>query len=279
MMKKQDRRSGAEAGKSRVDVDHNRRVYAVLCSGTVDEDRALLAARQLCRQVSEMGYALLVDLEGARLELSEEAADPLLEETANPWQWKFRVALVGGEDPSTLRWLGFLAGVAPNYEVAARVFRDRGKAKEWAAAAAVDPLEGIAREGLRILVVDDEPDVRELSARTLTRAGFRVTTAGSGEEGLEAARRQVPDLILLDVVLGDMDGRDVCRKLRAMPSLADSYVALASGRRTEVGDQATGLEAGANGYIPRPLGNKELVARMEVLLLRRELDRRVGRDD
>ena len=259
---------------SHVDVDHRRRLYSLICEGEVDGPRALPATREAFHQASEMGYALLFDLRAARLELGLSDAPRLLETARNPWGWKFRVSLLS-EGEWNLEWLRFVEGIAPNAGVAARVFEDAAEAREWGTEAARDPLKGISREGIRILVVDDDPDILLTSSRSLERAGFQVSTAESGAECRDLALRDPPDLILLDVVLGDTDGREVCKELKAEARLSDTYIALASGIRTRLEDQKEGLASGADGYIPRPLGLRELVARVEILLLRRELDRSV----
>lgn len=115
-------------------------------------------------------------------------------------------------------------------------------------------------EQTTILVVDDEPAVVAATVRVLKSAGFEVLEATTGAECLEVARERRPDLVLLDVVLPDIDGREVCRELKADPALRLTFVVLASGKRKNADDRVAGLDIGADGYILRPIGNRELLA-------------------
>ena len=96
-------------------------------------------------------------------------------------------------------------------------------------------------ERAHILVVDDEPDPRRFTVRLLERAGYAVTEATTGGEGLCLARELRPDLILLDVVLPDLDGFEVCRRVKADPDLAHTLVILFSGKRVDSDQVAEGL--------------------------------------
>ncbi|HOT93299.1 MAG TPA: response regulator [Anaerolineae bacterium] len=116
---------------------------------------------------------------------------------------------------------------------------------------------------LKILIVDDNLEVRFATTRVLSGVGHRVLEAASGQAALETAVRENPDLILLDVALPDMDGFEVCRRLKAMPALNDTFVVMFSGVRTESEDRVKGLTSGADDYIVRPIGNRELLARIE----------------
>ncbi len=117
-----------------------------------------------------------------------------------------------------------------------------------------------------ILVVDDNPLVLRASGRILREAGYTVIEASSGAECLRLAREYTPDLILLDVVMDEPNGVEICRQLKADPALAHSFVILFSGIKTESNDQALGIEVGADGYITRPISNRELVARVQGML-------------
>lgn len=127
----------------------------------------------------------------------------------------------------------------------------------------------------RILVVDDDPQMLSVTSRVLQRAGYTVIEATTGNDGLRLAKERKPDLILLDVVLPDLDGLEVCRRVKADPALANSSVVLISGLRTATDSQAEGLETGADGYIARPISNRELLARVEALLRMRETERQL----
>jgi signal transduction histidine kinase/CheY-like chemotaxis protein len=116
-----------------------------------------------------------------------------------------------------------------------------------------------------VLIVDDDPLLRQATARLLTQAGHQVLEARNGEEGLALARKHEPDLILLDVVLPDIDGIQLCHDIKE-EGLEDTYVVLISAQKTTSASQALALELGADGYIARPLPNRELVARVEAFV-------------
>jgi len=118
----------------------------------------------------------------------------------------------------------------------------------------------------RIVVVDDDPNLLFATARILKSAGYEVTTAMGGAEGLEKIREMRPDLVLVDVVMPDIDGRTVCRRIKADPTLCGTYVILLSSMQTASSQQAEGLESGADGYIVRPVEKRELLARVASLL-------------
>ncbi len=115
---------------------------------------------------------------------------------------------------------------------------------------------------IRILVVDDDPDILNGTAHLLGNAGYTVDRAASGEVALAAVAAQPPDLVLLDRDLGGIDGLEVCRRIKQVPASADVLVVIASASSIATENQAEGLEAGADGYIARPIGNRELLARV-----------------
>ena len=115
---------------------------------------------------------------------------------------------------------------------------------------------------IRILVVDDDPDILNGTAHLLGNAGYTVDRAASGEVALAAVAAQPPDLVLLDRDLGGIDGLEVCRRIKQVPASADVRVVIASASSIATKNQAEGLEAGADGYIARPIGNRELLARV-----------------
>ncbi|HXF56384.1 MAG TPA: response regulator transcription factor [Actinomycetota bacterium] len=116
----------------------------------------------------------------------------------------------------------------------------------------------------RILLVEDDPSIREVTALGLSRAGFRVSTAWDGREGLERARREPFDLVILDVLLPSMDGFEVCRELRKESGVP----VLMLTARTDTVDVVVGLESGADDYVTKPFEMAELVARVRALLRR-----------
>jgi two-component system alkaline phosphatase synthesis response regulator PhoP len=115
-----------------------------------------------------------------------------------------------------------------------------------------------------ILVVDDEPKIVRLARDYLEKNGFRVVTAGDGPSALAMARREKPDLIVLDLLLPGMDGREVCRILRAESDVPIIMLTALS----EESDQIVGLEIGADDYIVKPFSPRALVARVRALLRR-----------
>lgn len=108
----------------------------------------------------------------------------------------------------------------------------------------------------RILVVDDDPEILKGTARLLEIAGYAVDRAATGEAALQAGRAGRPDLIVLDRCLPGLDGLEVCRRIKRDPAFAGILVAIASGKNGESTDQAEGLEAGADGYIARPIAKR-----------------------
>ena len=115
-----------------------------------------------------------------------------------------------------------------------------------------------------ILVVDDEPKIVRLTRDYFEKNGYRVVTAGDGQSALTTARREKPDLIILDLMLPGMDGREVCRILRRE---SDVPIIMLTALAEEV-DQVTGLEIGADDYITKPFSPRTLVARVRALLRR-----------
>ena len=115
-----------------------------------------------------------------------------------------------------------------------------------------------------ILVVDDEPKVARLARDYLEKNGFRVLTAADGQSALAIARREKPDLVILDLMLPQIDGREVCRILRRE---SDVPIIMLTALSEEI-DQVTGLEIGADDYITKPFSVRALVARVRALLRR-----------
>jgi two-component system phosphate regulon response regulator PhoB len=121
--------------------------------------------------------------------------------------------------------------------------------------------------GDRILVVDDEPDIIALVAYHLARSGYRVSTASSGAEALQAAREERPAMIILDLMLPELSGFEVLERLRADKSLADTPVLMLTARREEP-DRVQGLSLGADDYLVKPFSPQELVLRVRNILRR-----------
>ena len=121
--------------------------------------------------------------------------------------------------------------------------------------------------GERVLVVDDEPDIVALIAYHLVKAGYRVSTAATGPDALNAARQERPALIILDLMLPGMSGYDVLEQLRSQPATQDLAVLLLSARREEQ-DRIRGLSLGADDYLTKPFSPQELALRVGAILRR-----------
>ena len=126
-----------------------------------------------------------------------------------------------------------------------------------------EPKQGIG-QGRRVLVVDDEESVRELIKLYLSKEGFEVVQAGDGKEALRVNGEQHPDLIILDLMLPGMDGREVCRQIRSTSRVP---IIMLTARAEEV-DRIVGLELGADDYVVKPCSPRELVARVKAVLRR-----------
>lgn len=118
----------------------------------------------------------------------------------------------------------------------------------------------------RILLIDDDPHIRDVVRFALSREGFAVSEAENGAEGLDAAQRDRPDLIVLDVMMPEMDGTEVCRRLRRTSQVPVIFL---SSRDEEI-DRVLGLELGGDDYISKPFSPRELVARVKAVLRRLE---------
>jgi DNA-binding response OmpR family regulator len=131
----------------------------------------------------------------------------------------------------------------------------------------------VSKVGVRskILVVDDEPEAVELVEFNLEQAGFAVITAADGSEALNKARANSPSLIILDLMLPEIGGLEVCKLLRRDPAVAGIPIIMLTAKAAEI-DRVLGLELGADDYITKPFSPRELVLRVKKILQR-------GRDD
>ena len=117
----------------------------------------------------------------------------------------------------------------------------------------------------KILVVDDEPDAVELVSFNLKAAGFDVVTAADGVEALKRAKEHQPDLLVLDVMLPEVDGLEVCKIIRRDPSVAHIPIIMLTAKAAEI-DRVLGLELGADDYVTKPFSPRELVLRIRKIL-------------
>jgi len=120
---------------------------------------------------------------------------------------------------------------------------------------------------VKILIVDDEPDAVELVAYNLKQAGFQVVTAADGASALDKVHKHQPDLIVLDVMMPELDGLEVCKLLRKDPATAGIPILMLTAKAAEV-DRILGLELGADDYVTKPFSPRELVLRVRKLLAR-----------
>lgn len=118
-----------------------------------------------------------------------------------------------------------------------------------------------------ILIVDDEADLANLVQFNLEQAGMTATIALTGEQALQATRTLRPDLIVLDLMLPDLSGRDVCRRLRADPSTRDIPIIMLTARGEEA-DRVQGFEVGVDDYVTKPFSPRELMLRVKAVLRR-----------
>jgi DNA-binding response OmpR family regulator len=128
-----------------------------------------------------------------------------------------------------------------------------------------------------VLVVEDDPDIAGLLTHSLRKAGYTADTVRTGADALTGIRASAPDLILLDVMLPGMDGREVCRALRADPRTAAVPIIMVTARAAE-SERIEGLELGADDYITKPFSPNEVVARVRALLRRITRGQPAGRD-
>jgi len=121
---------------------------------------------------------------------------------------------------------------------------------------------------LKVLIVDDEEDIRELLRYNLKKEGYEVFDAENGEVGIQMMREHKPDLVLLDVMMPGMDGVEVCEAIRTSPGFEHTLVCFLTARNEDY-SQIAGLDAGADDYVAKPVRPKVLISRINALLRRR----------
>jgi DNA-binding response OmpR family regulator len=125
-------------------------------------------------------------------------------------------------------------------------------------------MEGVPEAARRAVVVEDDPDIRELITHTLTDLGLEVTAVETGPDGVAAVRAVNPDLVTLDLGLPGIDGIEVCRQIRES---SDAYIIMVTARSDEI-DRLLGLETGADDFMPKPFSLRELQARVNAMFRR-----------
>ncbi len=119
----------------------------------------------------------------------------------------------------------------------------------------------------RVLIVEDDADIRELIRYNLAQEGFIVEEAGDGAQAIEKVKRRIPDLMVLDLMLPGMPGLEICRTMRSGSETASLPILIVTAKGTEV-DKVLGLEMGADDYVVKPFSPRELIARVKALLRR-----------
>lgn len=119
----------------------------------------------------------------------------------------------------------------------------------------------------KILIVDDETDILEFLSYNLEKEGYEVYTASNGNEGLEAAKKHKPDLVILDVMMPEMDGIEACKEIRSLPDTQNTLIAFLTARGEDY-SQIAGFDAGADDYISKPIKPRVFISRIKALLRR-----------
>lgn len=123
----------------------------------------------------------------------------------------------------------------------------------------------------KILLVDDEPDIVEFLSYNLKKEGYQLFSATNGKEAIEVAKKELPDLIILDVMMPDMDGMETCSEIRSIPELKNVMIAFLTARSEDY-SQIAGFDVGADDYINKPIKPRVLISRIKALLRRGEIN-------
>lgn len=123
------------------------------------------------------------------------------------------------------------------------------------------------KKDIKILLVDDEPDILEIVGYNLSNEGYQVITAENGVEAVKKAKKELPQLIILDVMMPEMDGIEACENIRKHPELKDAVITFLTARGEDY-SQVAGFDAGADDYITKPIKPKVLVSKVKALLRR-----------
>lgn len=131
------------------------------------------------------------------------------------------------------------------------------------------------KKEIKILLVDDEPDILEIVGYNLSQEGYQVITASNGREAVVKAKKELPNLIIMDVMMPEMDGMEACENIRRLPELSNVIIAFLTARNEDY-SQVAGFEAGADDYIAKPIKPKVLVSKVKALLRRMKEDEAKG---
>jgi two-component system alkaline phosphatase synthesis response regulator PhoP len=122
-------------------------------------------------------------------------------------------------------------------------------------------------QDITILLVDDEPDILEIVGYNLSQEGYKIVTASNGREAIQVAKTELPQLIIMDVMMPEMDGIEACEKIRQFPELQNTIITFLTARSEDY-SQMAGFDAGADDYIPKPIKPRILVSKVKALLRR-----------
>ena len=123
------------------------------------------------------------------------------------------------------------------------------------------------KKAIKILLVDDEPDLLEIVGYNLSQEGYSIVTATNGKEAIAMAKKEHPQLIIMDVMMPEMDGMEACENIRKIPELSNTIITFLTARSEDY-SQVAGFEAGADDYISKPIKPKLLVSKVKALLRR-----------
>ena len=123
------------------------------------------------------------------------------------------------------------------------------------------------KRDIKILLVDDEPDILEIVGYNLSAEGYQIITAENGHEAVKIAKKEKPQLIILDVMMPEMDGIEACEQIRKVPDLRNTIITFLTARGEDY-SQMAGFDAGADDYITKPIKPKVLVSKVKALLRR-----------
>lgn len=131
------------------------------------------------------------------------------------------------------------------------------------------------KKDIKILLVDDEPDILEILEYNLAQEGYQISTANNGKEAVTKAKKELPHLIILDVMMPEMDGIEACEQIRKIPELQQTIITFLTARSEDY-SQVAGFDAGADDYIAKPIKPKVLVSKIKALLRRFKEDEMQG---
>jgi two-component system alkaline phosphatase synthesis response regulator PhoP len=123
------------------------------------------------------------------------------------------------------------------------------------------------KKNIKILLVDDEQDILEIVGYNLAQEGYQIVTASNGKEAILKAKKELPNLIIMDVMMPEMDGMEACENIRKIPELSNVLITFLTARSEDY-SQVAGFEAGADDYITKPIKPKLLVSKVKALLRR-----------